>query len=53
MKTKAKIQKRLEAAEKKLHETRARFEEDDNYDDMDLIPIFEEEINILKWVLKL
>jgi hypothetical protein len=51
MKTEKEIRKNLRSAEKELKETRKRFEKYDNHDDLELIPVQEEAVNILKWVL--
>lgn len=53
MKTSEEIEKHLRAVEKRLRATRARFTRYDNHDDMDLIPIQEQEVESLRWVLDL
>ena len=51
MKSEKEIKARLKEAKKALKETRARFEKYDNHDDMDLIPVEEQEVRVLEWVL--
>jgi len=51
MQTLQEVRKKLRIAEVNLRATRERFEEYDNHDDMDLIPVYEQEVETLKWVL--
>ena len=52
MKTEKEIKAQLKVAKKELRKVQARFEEYDNHDDMDNIPIVNEKIKTLEWVLR-
>lgn len=51
MKTKKQIRAQLETAKKELREIRKQFAEYDNHEDMEAIPVIEQEIKTLEWVL--
>ena len=51
MRTPLDVRKKLRIAEVNLRQVRARFEEYDNHEDMELIPVLIQEIETLKWVL--
>ena len=51
MKSEKEIKTQLKIAKKELREVRKRFEKYDNHDDMDLIPVVEQEIKTLGWIL--
>jgi hypothetical protein len=53
MKAEKEVKSKLKWYKKLLKETEQRFEEYDNHDDMDLIPVYEEVVEILKWVLEI
>jgi hypothetical protein len=51
MKAEKEIKAQLKLAEKELREVRQRFQRYDNIEDMHAIPVVEQEIETLKWVL--
>ena len=51
MRTIKEVKKQLRIAEVNLRTTRAQFEKYDNHHDMELIPVYEQEVKTLKWVL--
>ena len=51
MKSEQEVKKQLKIAEKELRDTRKRFVEHDNIDDMHAIDTLQAEIDALKWVL--
>lgn len=52
MRSAIEVKKRLANCKSDLKETVARFEECDNVEDMNEIPVIEAKISVLQWVLK-
>jgi hypothetical protein len=51
LRTEKEIKEKLNAAKKELREVRAQFEKYDNHDDLEQIPVIQQEVDTLKWVL--
>jgi hypothetical protein len=52
MKTKKQVETRIKETKKQLLQTEESFDRTDNVDDMHLIPVLENEIQALQWVLE-
>ena len=52
MKDEREIKRELRAAKRELRDVQKRFEQYDNHEDMDLLPVVEQKIKTLRWVLK-